>query len=89
MDAQYDPATGKYSRYNVVGELQAYNYLNLGASYRIPSQAITLSANLLNVYQSIGLEEGNPRLPGSGGRNLFLARPILPRRFTFSAGYQF
>ncbi len=89
VDAQYDQATGKYSRYTVVGELQAYNYFNLGASYRIPSQAVVFSANLLNVSQSKGLEEGNPRLPSSGGRNLFLARPILPRRFTFSVGYQF
>ena len=89
VDSEYDPVTEKYSRYNVVGELQAYNYFNLGASYKIPSQAVTLSANLLNVTQSKGLEEGNPRLPSSGGSNLFLARPILPRRFTFAVGYQF
>jgi iron complex outermembrane receptor protein len=67
--------------------LPAYNYMNLGLSYYIPSQAITLSLNLLNVYQSQGLEEGNPR-EGSNG-NYFLARPILPRRLTFQVGYQF
>jgi outer membrane receptor protein involved in Fe transport len=72
-------------------KLKAYSYLNLGASYKIPRQPITLSANLLNVYQSKGLEEGNPRLRQVGGRtsDLFLARPILPRRFTFTVGYQF
>lgn len=89
VDSQYDPNTGMFTRYNIVGELKAYNYLNLGASYRFPRQAITLSANLLNVYQSKGFEEGNPRLPGAGGRDLFLARPILPRRLIFSVGYQF
>ena len=72
----------------VVGTaLPAYNYMNLGLSYYIPSQAITLSLNLLNVYQSQGLEEGNPRASAIG--NYFLARPILPRRLTFTVGYQF
>ncbi len=67
--------------------LPAYNYMNVGLSYYIPSQAITLSLNVLNVYQSLGLEEGNPREGANG--NYFLARPILPRRLTFSVGYQF
>jgi outer membrane receptor protein involved in Fe transport len=67
--------------------LPSYNYMNLGLSYFIPSQAITLSLAVTNVYQSLGLEEGNPR-EGSNG-NYFLARPILPRRLTFSVGYQF
>jgi outer membrane receptor protein involved in Fe transport len=89
VDANYDPATGKFTRYNVVGELKAYNYLNLGASYKIPGQAITLFANVLNVNQSKGFEEGNPRLPGAGGRNLFLARPLLPRRLNVSLAYNF
>ncbi len=67
--------------------LPAYNYMNLGLSYYIPSQAITLSLNLLNAYQSQGLEEGNPREGANGP--YFLARPLLPRRLTFSVGYQF
>ncbi|MFZ1082763.1 MAG: TonB-dependent receptor [Candidatus Kryptoniota bacterium] len=72
----------------VVGTaLPAYNYMNLGLSYYIPSQAITLTLGLTNVYQSQGLEEGNPRASAIG--SYFLARPILPRRLTFSVGYQF
>jgi len=67
--------------------LPAYNYMNLGLSYYIPSEAITLSLNLLNVYQSQGLEEGNPRASAIG--SYFLARPILPRRLAFTVGYQF
>jgi iron complex outermembrane receptor protein len=72
-------------------KLPTYTYLNLGASYRIPGQGIAISADLLNVYQSKGLEEGNPRLRQVGGRtsDLFLARPILPRRFQVSVKYSF
>lgn len=72
-------------------KLKAYSYLNLGASYRIPGQPLTLSANVLNVNQSKGLEEGNPRLRQVGGRtsNLFLARPVLPRRLNVSLSYNF
>jgi iron complex outermembrane receptor protein len=71
--------------------LPTYTYLNLGAQYLIPANGITIRADLLNVYQSEGLEEGNPRLSLVGGRtsNLFLARPILPRALQVSVGYQF
>jgi len=70
--------------------LPTYSYLNLGAQYTI-SNGLTLRADLLNVYQSEGLEEGNPRLSLVGGRtsNMFLARPILPRAFMMSMGYKF
>ncbi len=72
----------------VVGTaLPAYNYMDVGLSLYIPSQAITLALGVTNVYQSLGLEEGNPRASAIG--NYFLARPILPRRLTFSVGYQF
>jgi outer membrane receptor protein involved in Fe transport len=89
IDADYDPQTKKYRRYNDVGDLKAYHYLNLGASYTFPGQAIRISADLLNVYQSKGFEEGNPRLIATGGNPLFLARPILPRRFVGTVSYQF
>jgi outer membrane receptor protein involved in Fe transport len=70
--------------------LPAYSYFNFGLSYDIPNSGITLDANVLNAFQSKGLEEGNPRLLlGGGGSSLYLARPILPRRFSLSATYQF
>jgi len=72
-------------------KLPTYTYLNLGAQYIIPSNGITIRADLLNAYQSIGLEEGNPRLSlvgGSTGAD-FLARPILPRALMVSMGYKF
>lgn len=72
----------------VVGTaLPAYTYMNTGLSYYIPSEAITLTLGVTNIYQSQGLEEGNPRASAVGP--YFLARPILPRRLTFSVGYQF
>ena len=72
-------------------KLPTYTYLNLGAQYLIPASGITIRADLLNAYQSIGLEEGNPRLSLVGGftSSLFLARPILPRALMVSMGYKF
>jgi outer membrane receptor protein involved in Fe transport len=72
-------------------KLPTYTYLNLGAQYVLPSNGITIRADLLNSYQSIGLEEGNPRLSLVGGftSSLFLARPILPRALMVSMGYRF
>ena len=55
----------------------------------MPAQGITINANLLNAFMDEGLEEGNPRLQSSGGTGIFLARPILPRRFTLSLRYDF
>ena len=71
-------------------ELPEYSYFNFGASYTLP-RGVTISADLLNAFQSKGLEEGNPRLSLIGGRtsDLFLARPILPRRLMVSLRYDF
>lgn len=71
--------------------LPAYHYLNVGAQYTVGPNGITIRADLLNAYQTIGLEEGNPRLSLVGGAtsSLFLARPILPRAFMVSMGYRF
>lgn len=84
----------RFSAFTVEGErneLPTYSYLNLGASYYVPALGLTVSADVLNVYQSKGLEEGNPRLTEVGGRtsDLFLARPILPRRLLVALKYDF
>lgn len=89
IDAQYDDRQGRFSKYDKIGTLPAYSYLNLGATYALSDQGLMLYGNILNVFQSTGLEEGNPRLPSAGGRNIFLARPILPRRVTLTLSYQF
>jgi iron complex outermembrane recepter protein len=64
--------------------LPSYNYFNLGAGYAL-STGTTINVDLLNAFQGKGLEEGNPRVVSTGG--LFLARPILPRRFQVSVSY--
>jgi outer membrane receptor protein involved in Fe transport len=89
IDASYDTQRGVYTRYNDVGDLDAYHYINAGLSYTFPNRAIIVNADVLNAYQSKGLEEGNPRLISSGGNQIFLARPILPRRLIVSLRYQF
>jgi outer membrane receptor protein involved in Fe transport len=64
--------------------LPSYNYFNLGAGYML-RPGTTINLDLLNAFQSKGLEEGNPRVVSTGG--IFLARPILPRRFQVSVSY--
>jgi iron complex outermembrane receptor protein len=64
--------------------LPSYNYFNFGAAYAL-SSGTTINLDLLNAFQGKGLEEGNPRLVTTGP--VFLARPILPRRFQVSVSY--
>ena len=70
-------------------ELPAYGYFNFGASLAIPRSGVRLNADLLNAFQSKGLEEGNPRLTGVGVLPFFVARPLLPRRLLVGVSYDF
>ena len=70
-------------------KLPSYNYFNFGAGFSIPNAGVRVNADLLNAFQSKGLEEGNPRLVAAGGSQIFLARPILPRRLQVSIDYDF
>ena len=69
--------------------LPDYNYFNFGAGYAIPRAGVRVNIDLLNAFQSKGLEEGNPRLSAAGGAPIFLARPLLPRRLQASIEYDF
>jgi outer membrane receptor protein involved in Fe transport len=70
--------------------LPSYNYFNFGAGYTIPGlRGAAFDVNLLNAFQSRGLEEGNPRLITGTAANVFLARPLLPRRLQTSLRYNF
>ena len=81
----------RWSDFKAGNKLPAYNYENFGAQYHIANQGLTLALDLMNAFESQGLEEGNPRLSLIGGRTsaLFLARPILPRRLQASLQYDF
>jgi iron complex outermembrane recepter protein len=71
--------------------LPAYSYFNFGGRFGFDN-GMTFNLDVLNAFQSQGLEEGNPRLsllPGGRTSNLFLARPILPRRIEGSMRYNF
>ncbi len=70
-------------------KLPGYTYFNLGAAYAFPTAGLRLNVDLLNAFQSKGLEEGNPRLVGTTFTDIFLARPLLPRRFQVSLTYDF
>jgi outer membrane receptor protein involved in Fe transport len=69
--------------------LPGYNYFNFGAGFALPGSGARFNIDLLNAFQSKGLEEGNPRLASAGGAPIFLARPILPRRLQASITYDF
>jgi outer membrane receptor protein involved in Fe transport len=70
-------------------KLPAYTYFNFGAGYTFPDAGLRLNVDLLNAFQSKGLEEGNPRLAGTGFIEFFVARPILPRRLQVALTYNF
>jgi iron complex outermembrane recepter protein len=70
-------------------KLGAYTYANFGASYALPAHGVTVSADVLNAFESTGFEEGNPRLLAGTTSDVFLARPLLPRRFSLSVRYDF
>jgi iron complex outermembrane recepter protein len=69
--------------------LPGYNYFNFGAGFVIPGSGARVNVDLLNAFQSKGLEEGNPRIATGAGSALFLARPLLPRRLQASIQYDF
>jgi iron complex outermembrane receptor protein len=70
-------------------KLPSYNYFNFGVGFAIPSAGARFNVDLLNAFQSKGLEEGNPRLVAGAGTSLFFARPLLPRRLQASIEYDF
>jgi iron complex outermembrane receptor protein len=70
-------------------KLPSYTYFNFGAGIAIPNAGARINVDLLNAFQSKGLEEGNPRLVSVGGSPIFLARPLLPRRVQASIEYDF
>jgi len=70
-------------------KLPTYNYFNFGAGFAIPAAGVRVNVDLLNAFQSKGLEEGNPRLVSQGGTPIFLARPLLPRRLQAGLQYDF
>lgn len=67
-------------------DLPGFGQFNVSAGYTFDRFRVDLQVH--NVLDDYGLTEGNPRVDESLGAvsSLFLARPILPRRFTLSLG---
>ena len=76
-------------------ELDAITIARLGAGYTFRVEdvnSVRLGFSVFNLFDSVGLTEGNPRA-GIGGQvddgDFFFGRPILPRRFFLTATFNF
>ena len=81
----------RYSNPAQTIKLPAFNYFNIGVGYAMPNRGLTFAVRVLNVSQSKGFEEGNPRIDQTRleASNIFLARPLLPRRLVVEVQYGF
>ncbi|MHB1686197.1 MAG: TonB-dependent receptor [Ignavibacteriaceae bacterium] len=76
-------------------QLDAYNVVSGGIGYTFPfmqNQSIRLGVYVYNLFYSMGLTEGDPRLSTGVNPTQFPylnARPILPRRITLDLTYNF
>jgi outer membrane receptor protein involved in Fe transport len=88
LKADWHYVSDRFADVSVGLTLPSYNYFNFGAGFAVPNAGVRLNLDLLNAFQSKGLEEGNPRLSVPGA-TVFLARPLLPRRLQASIEYDF
>ncbi len=73
-------------------KLSAYSVFNFGFSWEWFERGMTLSGNIINLTNSIGLTEGNPRVEqifANRNDQVFMARPVLGRSIVLSATYKF
>lgn len=68
--------------------LPSYYKLDAGVNFAL-NDRLSFQITGDNLTDEIGLTEGNPRIIGSQGSGVILARPILGRSFRFSATYAF
>jgi outer membrane receptor protein involved in Fe transport len=74
-------------------ELDGWNIANLDAGYTmgIGSNALRLSVNVFNLFDTDAVTEGSPRQDANQVANgaFFVGRPVLPRRITARATFTF
>ena len=73
-------------------ELPAYSIFNAGVIIKIFNKNMSLTGNVSNLTNIIGLTEGNPRVEqvlANRRDEIFMARPILGRSVTLTATYSF
>jgi len=67
--------------------LPAYKEVGAGLSYKYNNLRFAVDAS--NLFNEIGLTEGDPRQTTSAASDVFMARPILGRAFRFSVAINF
>lgn len=77
----------KFTNQDNAVALPAFSVFNAGASYKYKNLRFGLDAS--NLFNAIGLTEGNPRRTTSAADDVFLARPILGRAVKLSVAIDF
>jgi outer membrane receptor protein involved in Fe transport len=74
-------------------QLPAYSIVDLGAAFTW--RGATVSADVTNVFNAVGLTEGNPRVDETLSEEeadsiaVFMGRPVLPRAVQLALTYRF
>jgi iron complex outermembrane receptor protein len=84
---QYSYFDKKYTNQDNKQVLPAFKEVGAGLSYKINNLRFALDGS--NLFNEIGLTEGNPRQTTSSASDVFLARPILGRTLRFSVAISF
>jgi iron complex outermembrane receptor protein len=68
--------------------LPSYYKVDAGVIYDL-NERLQFSVTGDNLFDAIGLTEGNPRFSGATGSGVISGRPLLGRSFRFGVGYKF
>ena len=77
----------KYTNQDNKQVLPAYKEVGAGLNYKYNNLRFAVDAS--NLFNAIGLTEGDPRQTTSAASDVFMARPILGRAFRFSVAVNF
>jgi len=77
----------KYTNQDNKQTLPAFKEVGAGISYKVDMFRFAVDGS--NLFNAIGLTEGDPRQTSSSASDVFMARPILGRAFRFSVGITF
>lgn len=77
----------KYTNQDNLKTLPAFKEIGAGISYKVDMFRFAVDGT--NLFNAIGLTEGDPRQTTSSASDVFMARPILGRAFRFSVAITF
>ena len=87
MYAQVTYFDKKYTNQDNLQSLPAFKEVGAGISYKVDMFRFAVDGS--NLFNAIGLTEGDPRQATSATSGIFMARPILGRAFRFSVAVNF